>query len=458
MAFPIIAPSHAALFMDVVSMTVVITYGTYDLLHQGHINLLKRAKELGDYLIVGVTSEDFDLNRGKINVQQTLVERIKAVQDTGYADLVIPEEYVGQKIDDIRRYEADVFAIGSDWRGHFDYLESYCDVVYLDRTKGISSTELREEANHIRMGIVGDSDDIQKFISESHHVTGIDASLIWLGHPGRQIGHYDGLTICDSLDELLDGVDAVYVANRPSERARVSAVCLERGKHVLCESPIAFSGEEARKLFELAESRGLVLFEAIKTAYALAFSRLKLLVESRRIGDVRSVDARCTSMAKQAVDGSMVCWGPIAALGVFSILGEDYQQVSASTVRNLDSGRDAFTKINFQYPGSVASLTVANGAKSEGDLVVAGTEGYIYVPSPWWKTDYFEVRKENPSENKRYFYQLDGEGIRFEISAFSRAVLSERRENFHIRRATTEAIAELVGGFQEGRIPTFEMR
>ncbi len=109
----------------------VITYGTYDLLHQGHVNLLRRAKELGDYLIVGVTSDSFDLERGKLNVRNNVLERVEAVRRTGYADEIIIEDYVGQKIDDIQRYDVDIFAIGSDWEGKFDYLNEFCKVVYL---------------------------------------------------------------------------------------------------------------------------------------------------------------------------------------------------------------------------------------------------------------------------------------------------------------------------------------
>ena len=105
-------------------MRKVITYGTYDLLHYGHIRLLERAKALGDYLIVGVTAEDFDKVRGKINVKQSLMERVEAVKATGIADEVIVEEYEGQKIDDIQRYGVDVFTVGSDWVGFFDYSES----------------------------------------------------------------------------------------------------------------------------------------------------------------------------------------------------------------------------------------------------------------------------------------------------------------------------------------------
>ena len=96
-------------------MKTVITYGTYDLLHQGHINLLKRAKELGDYLIVGVTNDNFDRDRGKLNVRNNVLERVEAVKATGCADKIIIEDYVGQKIDDIQKYDVDIFAIGSDW-------------------------------------------------------------------------------------------------------------------------------------------------------------------------------------------------------------------------------------------------------------------------------------------------------------------------------------------------------
>lgn len=113
-------------------MKKVITYGTYDLLHYGHIRLLERAKALGDYLIVGVTADDFDKSRGKINVQQSLMERIEGVKNTGIADEIIIEEYEGQKIDDIRRYGVDIFTVGSDWKGKFDYLNEYCKVIYLE--------------------------------------------------------------------------------------------------------------------------------------------------------------------------------------------------------------------------------------------------------------------------------------------------------------------------------------
>ena len=131
-------------------MVKVITYGTYDLLHFGHINLLKNAKALGDYLIVGITADEFDMRRGKLNVKQSLLERAQAVKETGLADQIIIEEYEGQKIDDIKKYGVDIFTVGSDWVGKFDYLNEFCKVVYLPRTDGVSSSEERSKLNSIK--------------------------------------------------------------------------------------------------------------------------------------------------------------------------------------------------------------------------------------------------------------------------------------------------------------------
>ena len=128
-------------------MVKVITYGTFDLLHYGHINLLRRARELGDYLIVGVTTENFDRDRGKLLVWQPLTERIAAVKATRYADEVILEEYEGQKIDDIRRYGRDIFAIGADWEEKIRLSVGLLQVVYLPRTEGVSSTDLRNNGH-----------------------------------------------------------------------------------------------------------------------------------------------------------------------------------------------------------------------------------------------------------------------------------------------------------------------
>ena len=161
-------------------MKKVITYGTYDLLHEGHVNLLLKAKALGDYLIVGVTNDNFDRERGKLNVRNNVLERVEAVRALNIADQIILEDYVGQKIDDIQKYDVDIFTVGSDWIGHFDYLNEYCEVVYLPRTEGISSTMLREKSQDVlRLGIVGLGRIAKRFISEASYVSGLEIKSVY---------------------------------------------------------------------------------------------------------------------------------------------------------------------------------------------------------------------------------------------------------------------------------------
>ena len=171
-------------------MKKVITYGTYDLFHQGHYNLLKRAKALGDYLIVGVTTDSFDLERGKMNTCNNVMERIEAVKSTGLADQIVIEEYRGQKIDDIQKYGVDIFAIGSDWEGYFDYLNEFCKVIYLPRTQGISSTLLRQKYPIVNIGIIGTGSIASRFVPESKNVNSASAAQSTENHPKNQFSRF----------------------------------------------------------------------------------------------------------------------------------------------------------------------------------------------------------------------------------------------------------------------------
>ena len=144
--------------------------------------------------------------------------------------------------------------------------------------------------------------------------------------------------------------------------------------------------------------------------------------------------------------GSLEAWGPTTLLPVFQILGTDYISKNFFWILNKDSSYDSFTKINFIYPFSTATIKVGNGVKSEGELVVSGTNGYVYVPAPWWKTDYFEIRYENPADNRRYFFQVDGEGIRYELVALAEAIRNGRAD-FYIDRKVTREITKIMDDF-----------
>lgn len=135
-------------------MKKVITYGTFDLLHAGHINLLRRAKELGDYLIVVVSTDEFNWNEKQKKCYFSYEERKKLVEAVRYVDLVIPEESWDQKVSDVQEYHVDTFVMGDDWKGKFDFLKEYCEVVYLPRTEGISTTKIKQD-----LGLNGSKDD-----------------------------------------------------------------------------------------------------------------------------------------------------------------------------------------------------------------------------------------------------------------------------------------------------------
>jgi len=441
-------------------MKKVITYGTFDLLHYGHLKLLERAKALGDYLIVGITAEDYDRARGKINVEQSLMERIEAVKKTGLADEVIVEEYEGQKIDDIQRYDIDIFAIGSDWVGKFDYLKEYCEVVYLDRTQGVSSTDLRAERNLVRLGLVGRFGGIRKYIAETSFVNGLEVAGVLVDDKERLKKEFPDVSfLADSYEALLEKVDAVYVVSHPSQHYEQVRTALLQGKHVLCESPVALDVKQYDELTALAKEKGLVLMDAVKTAYGMAYNRLILLLKGGKIGRVVSVDATCTSL-KDLQDSdysdldhkwnSICAWGPTALLPVFHLLGPEYRS-KVITSSFIDIGRhfDSFTKISFVYDHAVASVKVGKGVKSEGELLISGTQGYVYVPAPWWKMDYFEIRFEDSNLNRRYFYQLDGEGIRYELISFLRAIESGRA-SYYIQTVVSKAIIQAVEDFYNG--------
>lgn len=411
-------------------MKKVITYGTYDLFHQGHYNLLKRAKALGDYLIVGVTSDYFDKARGKFNVHDDLMTRIENVKKTGFADQIVVEEYFGQKIDDIKKYGVDVFTVGSDWKGYFDYLNEYCKVVYLERTKGISSTQIRNE-HSVRLGIVGNEIILDRFLSEIKYVSGIEVT-----------GAYTPLDAVDSkyksirfqqfpqyntYDSLLENVDAVYINAPLNLRDNLIEKALKMGKHVLTEFPFSLNYQKAREFVKVASEKSLVLMEGLKTAYCPAFGKMISLVKSGRIGKILSIEANFTQILGDDLPNQVrIAGGSVASLGaypllvVFKLLGYNYKNIKFIT--HQENGIDTMTRMNFVYDGAIATSLVAINAKAEGALTISGTKGYVYVPAPWWKTEYYELRYEDINNNSKFFYKFEGEGLRYEIIEFIKRI------------------------------------
>ncbi len=441
-------------------MKKVITYGTYDLLHEGHINLLRRAKELGDYLIVGVTNDSFDRERGKLNVRNNVLERVDAVKATGLADQIIIEDYIGQKIDDILKYDVDIFAIGSDWEGKFDYLNEYCKVVYLPRTEGISSTMLRADSRTVvKIGIIGCGRIAERFVPESKCVDSAEISGVYDIDPAIAASYAERHkipSVYSSFEELVNNSDAVYIATPHLCHYAQAKYALECGRHVLCETPMTLRGNEAEELFRIARREGVVLLEANKTAYCPAFNHLITLVKSGLIGDVVGIDASESKLwgnqnLKRELDpeqagGSLYEMGSYPLLPIMKLLGTEHRNINLYS-RTNSNGVDIYTRGIMRYDNAIASFQLGLGVKTEGNLVISGTQGYAYVPSPWWKTDFFELRYEDQNRNKKYFYKWEEAGLRYEIQEFLSCIVNHRNCSPRLTPKESIAMAHIMEQF-----------
>jgi len=445
-------------------MVKVITYGTFDLLHEGHYRLLQRAKQLGDYLIVGVTSEEFDQARGKLNVVDSLATRIENVRRTGFADEIIVEESQGQKFRDIKKYNIDIFTVGSDWTGRFDYLKEYCRVVYLDRTKNISSTMLRAQKMPIqRIGIIGTGRIANRFVSEAALVSGVNTQGVYNPHmeSARMFAERWGIDAYEDLEEFYGSVDIAYIASPHGTHYEYIKQALEHGKHVLCEKPMCLSKAQSEEMFELAKKNSLVLFEGIKTAYCPGFSKLLGIACGGIIGAIKDVEAFFTKLedenSRELTDerygGSFTELGSYCLLPILKIYGHDYEDIWFETIRN-DRGIDIYTKAYLRYPNGFATAKCGLGVKSEGKLLISGTKGYITVEAPWWKTNYFEVHRENPDDVERFSERFLGEGLRYEISDLLSLINGDKKKDFKLTRGDSMAMAGIMEVFlkSQGRI------
>lgn len=446
-------------------MKKVITYGTFDLFHQGHYSLLKRAKELGDYLIVGVTTEHFDEARGKVNVVDPIMERIENVKKTGFADMIIVEDHEGQKIEDIQKYGVDIFTVGSDWVGTFDYIKQFCEVVYLDRTPNISSTLLRKnQFKIVRIGIVGTGRIAPRFVAESKYVSGL--TIEYAFNPDRKSGEMfekNEKIKCMNKDyeAFLEKVDAVYIASPNETHYEYARKAVQAGKHVLSEKPLSFTRKESEELYKEAKRKQVVLMEAVKAAYCPGFLQLINVAKSGKIGEIIDVEASFTRLANldsrerrdALYGGAFLEFGPSVLLPVLKLLGVNYEKVDFESLYD-ENGVDIYTKVNIRYPKGFATIKTGVGVKSEGQLVVSGTKGYIIAPSPWWLMKQFDVRYEDSRMIEHFEPRFQGDGLRYEISDFVSKINGTDKKDYKLTAEESVFMSEFIEMFmkKQGRI------
>lgn len=443
-------------------MKRVITYGSFDLFHEGHYRLLERAKALGDYLIVGVTTEQYDEYRGKLNIVDSLMDRINHIKQTGFADEIIIEDHVGQKVDDIQKYNVDIFTVGSDWLGCFDYIKDYCEVVYLERTKGVSSTMLRaKNFKLINLGVIGSGRIAARFIPEAKYVSGINVEAVYnpnLESAKRFAVEFQLNFYTNDLQAFFDRVDAVYIASTHKTHYEYIKAALNNGKHVICEKPMVIEKKQAIEMYALAKEKDLVLIEAIKTAYAPGFTKLLSMSKSGEIGKICDVEACFTKLMSGDIrefdpneyGGSFTELASYPLLTIIKLLGTDFRTVRFESFVNSE-GIDMYTKAYIEYDTYVATAKVGLGVKSEGQMIVSGTKGYILVEAPWWKTTQFEIRYENSNADEKFYTRFLGEGLRYEISDFVSQINGNNKNCFKLKPEESVAIIDIMERFITGK-------
>ena len=429
-------------------MKKVITYGTFDLFHQGHYNILKRAKDYGDYLIVGVTGENYDIGRGKLSVHDSLSQRIENVYKTGLVDEIIVEEYLGQKIGDILRYGVDTFVIGDDWKGKFDHLSKYCNMVYLERTQGISSTQIRENSFRIySIGIVTDSNNDNQIVKESKRISGFEVKSCY--SENREVAKrfsetFDIDNNCSTFDDLIELSDIIYVRNAVEDREKYIRLALSAGRHVIADPPFAMSERELEELYRIADAKNVVLIENTKMNHIYVFNQLLWMTQGGLIGDVLSFNCSISRIDKFRTNLFYDLLSYALSL-MLKIMGLDY----ASSDIKLNKGSDGtinFASIHFDYEDARATLNIGDKIRVSNQFEIIGTEGTIRGRGNWWRGDYFEIEKPDQDELEIYNTNYTGNGFKYLLKDLYNMLENGRREylgGFREQKKMAEIIDEI---------------
>ncbi len=302
---------------------------------------------------------------------------------------------------------------------------------------------------NISLGVIGTGRIAKRFVKEMLYVPGIELSAVYNPHilSAEKFAVEAGCGVyTDNLEKFLSGIDTVYIASPHGTHFEYARKALLSGKHVICEKPMTLHKAEAEELYRLSVENRRVLMESLKTAYCPGYHDLQRVVKEGTIGQVICVEAAFTRLTPQNVrectdaefGGSFTEFGTYGMLPAFDFLGTDFDNVRFSSVCG-DNGLDLYTKAFFEYYDTErgagteefrnlraeAVVTTGLGAKSEGQLLITGTKGYILCPSPWWLNTYFEVRFEDPNHIEKHENPYEGDGLRYEIKAFIEAVESE---------------------------------
>lgn len=325
----------------------------------------------------------------------------------------------------------------------------------------------------MRIGIIGTGRIAARFADTA--LTGIESTYISCVYNPREesavrfIQQHNIQACTANWDEFVDNIDAAYVASPHETHYEYSRKLLLSGKHVLCEKPAALKKEQVRELIDIAQNNQLVYMEALKTAYCPGYKALIKIAESGRIGRIVEVEAafsRLTPLNTREYkdddcNGSFLEFGSYTLLPVLTLLGCEYDDVTFRTVR-AQNGVDAYTKAFIEYKDEyidkTAIVKTGLGAKTEGQLVVTGTNGYILAKSPWWLTKEFEVRYENPGKIEQYRFGYEGTGLCYEVREFVHRIKNNDKKTVDISDNISIAMAGVMERFTDWDTPIYKDR
>ena len=325
----------------------------------------------------------------------------------------------------------------------------------------------------MRIGIIGTGRIAARFADTA--LTGIESTYISCVYNPREesavrfIQQHNIQACTADWDEFVDNIDAAYVASPHETHYEYSRKLLLSGKHVLCEKPAALKKEHVRELIDIAQNNQLVYMEALKTAYCPGYKALIQIAESGRIGRIVEVEAafsRLTPLNTREYkdddcNGSFLEFGSYTLLPVLTLLGCEYDDVTFRTVR-AQNGVDVYTKAFIEYKDEyidkTAIVKTGLGAKTEGQLVVTGTNGYILAKSPWWLTKEFEVRYENPGKIERYRFGYEGTGLCYEVREFVHRIKNDDKITVDISDNISIAMAGVMERFADWNTPIYKDR
>lgn len=325
----------------------------------------------------------------------------------------------------------------------------------------------------MRIGIIGTGRIAARFADTA--LTGIESTYISCVYNPREesavrfIQQHNIQACTADWDEFVDNIDAAYVASPHETHYEYSRKLLLSGKHVLCEKPATLKKEQVRELIDIAQNNQLVYMEALKTAYCPGYKALIQIAESGRIGRIVEVEAafsRLTPLNTREYkdddcNGSFLEFGSYTLLPVLTLLGCEYDDVTFRTVR-AQNGVDAYTKAFIEYKDEyidkTAIVKTGLGAKTEGQLVITGTNGYILAKSPWWLTKEFEVRYENPGKIERYRFGYEGTGLCYEVREFVHRIKNNDKKTVDISDNISIAMAGVMERFADWNTPIYKDR